>query len=309
MSTEPDLFEHTRMTLGEHLDELRTRLMRGVFAVGLAFLAAFYMKDEVADFAWQPYYRAVDMINEDLAEEYLAEVRDDPALAREYFEDEALLDPAFVVDEDTVLAKLKQPPAIEKKLITIKPQENFVFVLKICFYASLVVGAPILLYQMWQFVGAGLYAHEKRALLGYFPLSLALFAAGVSFGYLVMVPYGLYFLGTVFSPEVVVNQWTVEFLAQITFSLIMILGVVFQLPVLMVFFCRLGLVEPEAFAKYRKHAIVGAFVLAAFLTPPDPYTQGMMAGPVILLYELGLLLGRWSARPRSSDGTHVEPSA
>jgi sec-independent protein translocase protein TatC len=161
---------------------------------------------------------------------------------------------------------------------------------------------------MWRFIAAGLYLHERRVVGRTIPISLLLFVAGGVFGYFVMVPYGLYFLATAFPPE------KLEFLPRLSeylsfLSLLTLaLGLVFQLPLLMYVLVRIDLVEREAFRKYRRYFIVGAFIVAALLTPPDPFTQLLLAGPMIVLYEVGLLWTRF-AQKRVRPGEPDQPEA
>jgi sec-independent protein translocase protein TatC len=165
-----------------------------------------------------------------------------------------------------------------------------------------------LLWQLWQFIAAGLYPHERRAALRYFPYSVVLFVAGVLFGYFLMVPYAMYFLGIALEPDVLHSQYRLADYFSVLTALSLALALVFQLPVLMTFATRLGLLEPAQIVKSRPYVIVGAFVIAAILTPPDPITQCMMAIPILALFELGLISARLCARPRTApDGSEVAP--
>ncbi len=275
---EEDPFAHTRMTLGEHLGELRTRLIRGLAAVAVAMLAAWIFRAPLIELATSPYDRAMDMLEEYRVEEAERILAENPERERT----------EFFVTADPNDKRLR---SFQKKLIVIRPTENFVFVLKICLYAALIFGAPVLLWQMWQFIAAGLYVRERRAVRSYFPISVAAFGVGVVFGFLVVVPYGMYFLNRLVPMEVAEPNITAESFLTFLSSLCLAFGLVFQLPLVMTFLGRAGIVEPSSMARYRGHFIVCAFVLAAILTPPDPFTQLMMALPLGVLYEIGI----WSA--------------
>ena len=280
-------FESTRMTLGEHLDELRSRLFKGVAAVAVAFVFSWLWYDEISTFLWRPHFQAVAMINADRVEHYRELLEDDPSLdAGEY----------FVGPERTRLVEDKR---LSINLIQTAPSESFVFALKTALFVALFIGSPILLWQLWQFIAAGLYRHERRTITRYFPLSLALFVGGVLFGYFLLMPYAMYFFGSIYEIDLVVPQYKVSEYASMLFSLCLALGLVFQLPILQVILARLGLVDAATFGKFRPHFVVLAFIVAAIITPPDPFTQAMMALPMIGLYEVGMLFARWLGKPRS----------
>ena len=174
--------------------------------------------------------------------------------------------------------------------------------LKSCLLISLFVGGPYLLWQLWGFIGAGLYKQERKVVLSYFPLSVLLFFTGVTFGYFVLVPYGFYYLNGDMRPGMADAAFKLgEYFTYIS-SLCIALGVVFQLPIIQTALAKIGLVQPSTYATYRGHFAIASFVIAAMLTPPDPYTQSMMAGPMILLYELGIITSRMVA-PKPIDLT------
>jgi Tat protein translocase TatC len=292
--SEGDPFESTRMTLGEHLDELRSRLFRGAVALAVAFSVCWAFYERVADVVQRPFDRAAVMINDHeraRVEEHLAAHADVPR--GKYFE--------VVGGTEQLIHRVDAPQLTSAG-------EGFLFALKTSFYFALFLGGPVLLWQLWKFIAAGLHEHEKRAALRYFPYSVAFFVGGVVFGYFLLVPYGLFFLGTAFPLERFQPIFTLSSYLSFLNSLTLALGAVFQLPVLMVFFARLGLVEPPTYARYRGHFIVGAFVLAAVITPPDPVTQIMVAAPMVVLFEIGLIGARLFARERRPDVASVVES-
>ena len=178
---EEDPFGHTRMTLGEHLEELRSRLFKGLIAVGIAFVVAWFFRAEIIHIVKLPYDKATGMLETHFVEEA------DALLAADHGRERT----EFFVTADPGDKRLLN---FKRDLTFIKPAEGFLFMLKLCLYTAIVVGAPILLWQMWQFVAAGLYSRERTTVVGYFPLSLLCFALGVLFGYFGAVPYGMYFL-------------------------------------------------------------------------------------------------------------------
>jgi sec-independent protein translocase protein TatC len=294
-----DDVERSRMTLGEHLDELRSRLIRSAIALTVVFIAAWGFKDQVAEFALAPYEeKARPWLNERLHEITLDRLNaDGPATQEElekyYFDG--------IPEENRLIDPIRSARADDAS-------STFFFFLKVCGYAAFLVAGPFVLWQVWSFIAAGLYASEKRAVYRYFPASLLLFFGGVFFGYTYLVPYAYYYLQEMGLEQI--RQATLitpymKFLSTLGLGM----GVVFQLPVLMMALTRVGLVDPDDFAKYRGHFIVGAAILAALITPPDPYTQLMMAGPMAVLYEAGLLLARLVKKREMESETGLEDSA
>jgi Tat protein translocase TatC len=277
------------MTLGDHLDELRTRLFRAVVVIVVCFGVAYAYRQDVTQIVLQPFENGVGMLNEHWPPYFDELVRDDPALVRtDYFlSGDPTLDP-------TGLALVQELVISDKPMMT-GTSEGFMMRLKASLYFALFVGGPYLLWQLWGFIGAGLYKSERRIVLSFFPASIVLFFCGVLFGYFSLVPYGIYYLNIDEVPGVTIIQFRLqEYFAFIT-SLCLALGVVFQLPILQTAVAKVGLVEPKTFIHYRGHFALTSFVIAAVLTPPDPVTQSMMAGPMIVLYEVGIICARMVA--------------
>ncbi len=283
-----DEVEASRMTLGEHLEELRVRLVKSTIVIALAFIGCWVYRKPLDVFAQGPYQRAATELNAELerrAEAAIQAEGADPEEWREWYEPSGYPQVKQLRSDLRIAARMKGDAAAT----------GFFYYLKLCFYISLFISGPFLLWQMWGFIAAGLYRHERAVVNHYFPASLGLFLAGVLFGYFVLIPNALYFLAlqtleSIQWYESVDNYWT--FMLALTLAL----GLVFQLPIVMLGLARLGLVEPRTFARFRPHMIVGALVVGALLTPPDPFTQMMMAGPIVVLYELGHIASRLTVR-------------
>jgi sec-independent protein translocase protein TatC len=162
---------------------------------------------------------------------------------------------------------------------------------------------PVILYQVWAFVAPGLYKHERRFALPLFVSSVFLFYAGAVFAYFVVFPLAFrFFVGT--TPEGV--QMMTDMTQYMDFAVLMFFafGIAFEIPVATVLLVRTGLVKRETLAKNRGYVILGIFIVAAFLTPPDPISQTMMAIPMYLLYEAGVLMSRVlvRAQPPGPEG-------
>ncbi len=180
-----------------------------------------------------------------------------------------------------------------KKLVFISPTEKFVFYLKVCLLFSILVAGPIILYQMWQFIGAGLYLKEQRPIKRIMPISLVLFAVGMVFGYSVLFPIGLEFLITFGDQDKLDASIAVSRYFSLFSLLILVMGFVFQTPLVMVVTTKIGITTPKFFSSKRKYFILGAFIVSALLTPPDWATQCLLAGPLIVLFEIGIVLCRF----------------
>ncbi|NUN50149.1 MAG: twin-arginine translocase subunit TatC [Candidatus Brocadiae bacterium] len=172
--------------------------------------------------------------------------------------------------------------------------DRFMIPMKVSMIFGLALAAPVILWQMWKFIGAGLYAKERKYILIVGPASLILFFAGAAFGYFVLIPLTLKFLAgfgqewKMFRTEIQLDKYLDLF-----FALTVAAGAVFEIPLIMTFLCFLGVVSPSTFASWRRFEIVAAAVLGAVLTPGgDLVSMASMAIPIILLYEIGILCGR-----------------
>jgi len=154
------------------------------------------------------------------------------------------------------------------------------------------LASPVLLLQVWRFVAPGLYRHEKKAMLIFAVISTLCFLGGGLFGYLVVFPPAFRFLAG-YSNDYLYALPTVSEYFSLSLRLLVAFGVIFELPVLMVFLAKLGIVNGRFFSRHRRYAILIAFIIAAILTPtPDVVNQLLMAAPLIVLYELGIIAVR-----------------
>lgn len=174
--------------------------------------------------------------------------------------------------------------------------------LGIAMKASLLVGVfgslPFLLWQMVMFVSPGLNTTEKRYLFVLMPLSLFVFVLGALFGYFVLFPPAVRFLIS-FGSDVAVPMIRIGNYVNLMLSLLFWMGIVFELPIVLFFLSRIGVVGPSFLARNRRWAIVLSFVLGALITPTlDPINQALVAGPIIVLYEVGILLSKLGSRIR-----------
>ncbi len=171
----------------------------------------------------------------------------------------------------------------------LKVQGMFIVTLEIAFFGGILVSLPFLLYQVWMFIAPGLYRNEKRYIPRVIASATLLFLTGVAFAYFLIFPFALeFFLGL--APETVQTNIAIDFYISFIIRLLVIFGVVFQLPIMSYFLSKMGIITPVFMRKHRRHSIVIIFVMAALFTPPDPFTQVMLAIPLILLYEISIYI-------------------
>jgi sec-independent protein translocase protein TatC len=185
------------------------------------------------------------------------------------------------------------------QLVLLTPTEGFIVHLKIALFAGLLLGIPVIFVHIWQFVSPGLYKHERKSA---FPVILAAsvcFIGGSAFGYNVIGFATEFFLR--FSTPDIANQWSLSKYIAFVSRLMLAFGVVFELPLVIFILSRMGLVTPKLLSQYRKHAFISILVVGAILTPPDPISQMMLAGPVYLLFEFSILVSRMVYRKRLDD--------
>ncbi|HRN61614.1 MAG TPA: twin-arginine translocase subunit TatC [Luteimonas sp.] len=185
-------------------------------------------------------------------------------------------------------------------LIAVEVASPFFAPLKLAFFAALMITMPWLLYQAWAFVAPGLYKREKKLALPLLVSAVLLFYAGCAFAFFVVLPAVFGFL-TAVTPEGVAMMTDIN--AYLNFVLVIFLafGISFELPVALVILVLLGWVTPAQLREWRGYAIVGIFVLAAVITPPDVISQLLLAIPMCLLYEVGIIAARMLSPKREAE--------
>ncbi len=188
------------------------------------------------------------------------------------------------------------------KLVYLAPAEAFVVQLKVALVTGLFIASPVIFYQFWRFVRPALYKHEVKYIAAAVVVSSVLFVAGVAFSYLVVVPVAMKFLLSFQSPKLQAMLSIGEYVGTVG-AFLLACGVIFQLPVIMFFLTKLSVVTPRLLMKNQRIAVVLVFVVAAVLSPPDVFSQTLMAVPLLLLFELGVLASLL-ARPRTGPLDH-----
>ena len=325
MPTDKDLFDEestmVAMSFGDHIEELRTRLILALLGLAVGILLTFIppanlgkrvitKMEEPAKGALQSFYEERAKLRADLAKK---EARVTPTFmavipADKFVEALRQISPKLEINPvDPLMRKdIRLPMSLDQSamietvaksvepkdaLITLAPLEAMTIFFMVCMVTGLVIASPWVFYQIWAFIAAGLYRHERHYVTKFLPISLGLFLLGVFLCFFGVLPVTLSFL-------LEFNVWlglepTLRLADWMSFATILplVFGVCFQTPLVMLFLERIGVFTVEDFRGKRKFAILIIVIAGAVLTPgQDPFSQLMLAVPMIILYELGIIL-------------------
>ncbi|MBD3368831.1 twin-arginine translocase subunit TatC [Candidatus Fermentibacteria bacterium] len=178
-----------------------------------------------------------------------------------------------------------------ENLQTLSPPEAFAVHLKVSLVCGLIVASPVVFYQFWRFVSPGLYRRERRVALLAATASAVLFLVGVALAWSVLLRPAVEIFRS-FEEGAIIGNWSLSNYVSFLGGFVLVFGLAFQLPLLVMLLVKLGVVSPSSLGRYRSHVLVALLVAAAFLTPPDPMTQVALALPLYLLFEGSALLAR-----------------
>lgn len=262
-----DEFEESsakQMSFLDHLEELRWHLVRSAIAVMVVAIALFLGKRIVFDTLIFgpvnpdfPTYKLLCRLSQSLN-----------------------AGQAFCID------------SFDFSIINIEVAGQFLVHLKVSFLLGLVVVFPYVFWEFWRFVRPALHEHEIRSTRGVVFWSSLLFITGVTFGYFVLTPFSINFFGNYGVSETVVNQWKLTNYVSIITMIVLASGILFELPMVVYIFSKLGLLTPEFMRTHRKHAFIVILIVAALITPADVGTQVLVAVPVVFLYEISIGISR-----------------
>lgn len=319
----PDPLE-TTMSLGDHLEELRARLILAILGLVIGTIICLFFGRRIIQFIERPYRKETRTYFRSKAE---AMVKDNKAAdASGYLLDAFVAkllkaletDPnAPAIDPDAVrfahrvytetMTELPDDPnyiavaadayasIFERQLIAIAPADPFIAYMKITLISGLIISSPWVFYQLWMFVAAGLYEHERKYVRTAVPFSTALFVTGALFFLFIIARLCLRFFLTFGDLIGVSANWTFDKYISFVTMLMLVFGLAFQTPIAIFVLNRTGLVPLESLKKSRKYVIVAMVAIAAVATPPDVVSQIALAIPLYALFEVGILLS-WLAQ-------------
>ena len=325
-----DLFAHTRMSFGDHIEELRTRMIRAILGFLVAVVVGLFVGKPVLDFIQAPvraqlvkFYDARIATEKEKVKAELDKMRDTSVDEVEKQEQDQkvkdedrpilhvriqmegsgewknaqirYLPPEFAVLQAKENSLFTRPASLTSLTIT----ESFMTYIMVSIYCGIVLSSPWIFWQLWQFIAAGLYPHEKKYVHLYMPLSIGLFLGGCALAEFVVLPIGISYLLSFnewlgVEPELRLSEW-------LSFAVMVpvVFGVAFQTPLVMLFLERVGIVKVDFYTKNRKMAIFVLAVVACLLAvAPDAFSMMSLAIPMWGLYELGIILCRFAPRPR-----------
>jgi sec-independent protein translocase protein TatC len=192
------------------------------------------------------------------------------------------------------------------KIFNVKLASPFFFHMSTSFWLALLVTFPYLIYEIWKFISPALYDHEKKNIRWAFLFGTIMFFVGCAVGYFLVFPMTLRFLATYRLSDAIEEQVSLESYMDTFIMMIFIMGIVFEMPLISWLLSKLGLLTRSFFNKYRRHAVAGLLVLAAFITPSsDPFTLGTVFFPLYGLYELSALFVKKAAKEDDETGTEI----
>jgi len=315
----------TTMSLGDHLEELRGRLILAIIGLLVGTGISLSFGTRIINFIERPYSKVfqangakpqteekekIIKLIEDLFYNIRQKLEDDPDTPKVEQETEEYVhnfcsEILVALSSDPNFTSISQPTnqrSPSRRLQILRPADGIISYIKIALMSGLILSSPWVFYQIWMFVAAGLYAHEKKYVHTAVPFSATLFVTGALFFVLIVAPLTLKFL--VKFNEGVLDTWSnftfADYISFIT-MLMLIFGVAFQTPIAIFFLNRTGLVSIQALRKSRKFVLLGIFIIAAMVTPPDVISQVTLGIPLYFLFELGILLSVFSERRRKSQ--------
>jgi sec-independent protein translocase protein TatC len=265
------------MTFLDHLEELRWHIIRSLSVVGTAATVLFMMQDWLFDKVLLgpthqsfPTYKLICQFSN------------------------------FVGLGDSMCLKV-----LEFKIQAIGFGEAFTTSLQVAVIAGLIISFPYVLWELWRFIRPGLYPKEQKAASGMVLICSALFLTGVLFGYYIMAPFSINFLIGYKLPGVE-NTPTLNSYLNYMIMFTLPMGVVFELPIIVYFLAKIGLMTAGDMRSYRRHAVVAILLIAAIITPPDVVSQMMVATPLYFLYEVSIVIAaRVAPKDEDEDHPHV----
>jgi sec-independent protein translocase protein TatC len=254
--------EEKEMSFLDHLEELRWHVVRSAFAIMFFMIAAFILGPWIFDnIIFAPTKVGFPTFK------WLCSLGQWFGMAD-----------AFCVDEI--------PFKIQSRYMT----GQFTMQFTAAFVIGLILAFPYVFWEIWRFVKPGLHNKERKFSRGAVFFVSLLFMMGIAFGYFVLAPMSILFFSTYSISDVIVNEFDITSYVQTIVALVFGSGILFQLPMVVYFLTKIGMLTPDFMRKYRKHAVVGILIIGAIITPPDPLSQTLISLPLYLLYEISIFI-------------------
>ena len=259
----------------DHLEELRWRILRAMAALIVGSILCFSFSDYLMDLLIQPYEEAVLSIENEQKLDAIASV-------------ESFLKGMFYDNEPSVQAdaSIVEIPS-HRRLQALRPMTYFFISIQVALLGGLLIALPIIFLQIWKFIAPGLLKNERSLIIPIVSSSVFCFTLGGAIAYFLVLPMGLRFFLALEPPDMT-SQWAADEYVGFVIRLLFGFGLVFEMPVITLLLAKAGLITSKLMRQYRRYAIIGIFVVAAFITPPDPVSQLMMAMPLLFLYEISI---------------------
>jgi sec-independent protein translocase protein TatC len=258
------------MTFLQHLEELRWHIIRSILAIVIMFVVAFIFKKVIFD----------GIILAPKTPEFFTN--------RILCHLGAYFNTLFDSQRFTALCINSKP----LNLINIQLSGQLSTHIAVSMVAGVILAFPFIVWEFWKFFRPALYTNEKQGVKGAVLSCSLLFFIGIVFGYYMIVPFSLHFLGTYEISDQVVNQINIRSYIGTLTSIVLASGFIFELPVFAFFLTKIGIIKPSFLTEYRRYAIVIIFIIAAIITPPDVFSQTLVAIPLLVLYEISIVVSR-----------------
>ena len=251
------------MSFLDHLEELRWHLVRSTFAIVIVGIVAFIFKGFIFDVL------------------IFGPSRPDFATYRLFCDvSRSMGMEAFCFNE--------MPFRIQSRTMSVQFSAH----MWTSIYAGIIIAFPYILYEFWKFISPGLKENERSSSRGFIIIASLLFFLGVLFGYYVITPLSINFLGSYQVSEKVINSFDLDSYISLVRTSVLASGIIFELPIIIYILTKIGLVTPEALRKYRKFSLIIVLVVSAIITPPDVASQIIVAIPILILYEVSIYISK-----------------
>lgn len=247
------------MSFFDHLEELRWHLMRMAIAVVTIGIVLFIYRQEIIGLVFMSPFKGNFPTHQ---------------LLCQYFSDE------FCFVEVPVMIQ------------AVSPYEQFMKALTYAFFGGIILSFPYIIWEIWSFIKPGLTDKEVQAVRWNVVVTSLLFFVGIAFGYFVILPFSIKFFSVFTLFEGIKNDWRIGEVISFIMFLLFGCGFLFQLPVITYYLTKMGLLSSQFLKKYRKHSVVIVLIVAAFITPPDPFSQILIGVPLFGLYEFGIVIAK-----------------